>query len=301
MSEVMTGRRSVSPPQSVRAALDLAIRRFGSCAHAYTIGRNEEFVRYALAAGVSSAGSLTSLDSLDFDVALLAGDLQPCGDLLPATLAEEKQCAMVVEVLDVLVSSNGLHVERDLGKGTHEVLSMSVPAVLCISEHAGCSKYVSRFRRQRINLPNDHTTVSMADELWDSEAVPWESVRPRAKPDAAKATMGLATDRMLDVIGAGRAASENVANQHVIEADPAVCAGHLLRYLSHHGFITKRDSKLSAVRRDETSAPTVNNSPGDQPCIPSGLNGNRGPYSIKGRWNGLQRRPRPWAGKVSPQ
>jgi hypothetical protein len=146
---------------------------------------------------------------------------------------------MVFEVLDVVCGPHGLTVTRDLGRGGREVLALDRPAVLGIAADATQLLYVSRYRRQAVasavQIPH---TESLSDPL-AALSSPWEPVRPRVRLGGVEArTTGSASTRLQTLFGVGVASSQGDDHSHVIAADAATCAQHLLRFLSHHGVIT---------------------------------------------------------------
>jgi electron transfer flavoprotein alpha/beta subunit len=226
-------------PKSDRAAIGLALKRFGGQVDAYCLRNDEEALRYALAAGATTATRLDDVVAIDFDVVLIgSGGAEPWGDLLLALLAERKQCAMVFEVLDVKPTHNGMTVTRDLGRGGREILALSPPAVLGIAENASQLLYVSRYRRQMAPAPRLAPSAELAVDPLAAGSGPWEPARPRVKiGNLAAKTAGSATGRMQALLGIAADTARADAGAHVIVADAATCARHLLRFLRHHGII----------------------------------------------------------------
>src|SRR5690606_25848222 len=155
---------------------------------------------------------------------------------------ERHGAALVLEVLDAELDGEYLRVTRDLGRGAGEVLRVRGPAVLVMSEDAPPRLYVSRHRRLVAAGRVGPVTPAVA------AAPRWEPPRPRTRAtDLAGRTGGTATDRMNALVGAAAAMAPGDADAHVVIADAATCAKHLLRYLAHHGFITRRVEAVPGV------------------------------------------------------
>jgi len=251
-------------PASDRAAMALAMLRLGGATRAYCWRGDEEARRYALAAGAAGVLAIDDVRGLDFDLLLVgAGGAGAGGDLLLGRLAEEKQCAMVLDVLDVQAGGGALLVTRDLGRGARELLSVQGPAVLGISGQAPRLHYVSRYRRLAVPAAAAGATVAspapQAAARPDAASrdplaplsEPWEPARPRARIEGlAQRTAGTATERMNALLGVssgpagrmepGEAGTARTGLEHVVVADAETCARHLLRFLSHHGVIERR-------------------------------------------------------------
>jgi hypothetical protein len=282
---------SATLPTSDRAAIGLAVRRFGSEVQAYCRRADAEAWHYALAAGVTGVRQLDSVTGLDYDVMLVgSGGAEPYGDLLLAQLAAEKQGAMVCEVLDVVCGPHGLTVTRDLGRGSREVLALDRPAVLGIAADAAQLLYVSRYRRQ---VAEAAVQVSHAAPLSDPLAAlssPWEPLRPRVRLGGVEArTSGAASTRRQALFGVSATSPQGDDRSHVIVADAVTCAQHLLRFLSHHGMIPAAVAPSApAVRIGET----VDSHPPPTAAVP-GEPLQRGPRPLAGVTGGVQRQPRP--------
>ena len=285
-------------PTSDRAAIGLAVQRFGGLVHAYCRRDDPEAWRYALAAGATDVRHLEAVAGLDFDVMLVgSGGAEPYGDLLLAQLATEKQCAVVFEVLDVVCGTDVLTVTRDLGRGSTEVLALDCPAVLGIAAEAPQLLYVSRYRRQVVEAAVQVShTESLADPL-AALSSPWEPARPRVHlADLDARTTGSASTRLQMLFGVGAAPDQGNDRSHIIAADAATCAQHLLRFLSHHGMITVSMARpLPAV-----SAVEAVDSHRQRPAPTLWEPHRRGPRPLAGATGGAERRPRPLAGDVAP-
>jgi electron transfer flavoprotein alpha/beta subunit len=289
--------RGVERPilRSDRSAVDLAVRRLKGFVEAFSFS-NDDSLRYALAAGATSAQAIERHDDIEFDVALIgSGACGALGDLLPAMLAERRQAALVVEVLDIDRDGEGLRVTRDLGRGAQEILRVKAPAVLVISENAPRPSYVSRYRISRVGRKmtfnqrrTDHSNDAprIADDSW-------EAVKPRVKlSDVVSRTTGAAADRMNRLMGA--VSDSDGDSSDVIKSDAVTCARHLVRYLAHHGFVERSADRIaSSVETQDLAAPTK-----DEPAEPPAQseparNKKRGPRPIEKGNSRSRRGPKP--------
>ena len=200
------------------------------CAYSY----REEGLRYALAAGATEAFYLNDPETIDFDIALVGST----GDRLAAQLAEGKQCALLLDIIDAgLSAENELEVVRDLGRGAREVLSVSGPVVLRVSDEAHNRMYVSRFRRQSVDSSGFGEIQS--PESSSQKTSPWELVKPRARTgNLAERTGGSASSRADDIYGTAEV-EQSGSDETLIEASALTAARHLLRFLKHHEFISQ--------------------------------------------------------------
>jgi electron transfer flavoprotein alpha/beta subunit len=283
-------RAAPTLPRSDRAAIGLALQRFAGLVEAYCLRDDTEALRYALAAGAATARPLDDLAAFDFDVVLVGhGGAEPYGDLLLALLAEQKQCAMVFDVLDIVSHPESLTVTRDLGRGSREVLTLHGPAVLGIAEEATQLLYVSRYRRQMARPPRFNHAGLPPDPLAALSSA-WEPARPRGKTVALAArTEGSANARLQALLGMTVSASEADNRAHVIVADATTCARHLVRFLRHHGIIPASETALpDAV----TPAAAVLTSP--RPPAKASVEAPwRGPRPLSSDAGGLERLPHP--------
>jgi electron transfer flavoprotein alpha/beta subunit len=303
------GVSEVAPPTlppSDRAAIGLAMRRFGGPIDAYCLRDDAEAWRYALAAGVATVRRVHDVADIDFDLALVgSAGSEPWGDLLPALLAEHKQCAMVFEVLDIIPGPNGLTVTRDLGRGNREVLSLSTPAVLSISEDAGQLLYVSRYRRQTVSAVLPTPPPELAPNALSMVNPQWEPARPRVKTgDLAAKTAGPASRRIQALMGIGADASKADQRAAVMVADAVTCARHLLRFLSHHGIITRSVPAAAAPERPEQQTesriPASPSGGRDDPGVSIRTRSTRGPRALGSQGRDVQRGPQPLQPEVEP-
>jgi hypothetical protein len=196
-------------------------------------------------------------------------------------------------VLDVVASPAGLTVTRDLGRGSREVLALHGPAVLGIAEAAVQLLYVSHYRRQRIQpaIRIAHTRPQHAAPP-ETLRSPWEQARPRVKTaDILARTSGAASVRRQALFGMTTGSHDANDRAHIIVADAATCAQHLLRFLRHYGIVRAPEAPLPA------SPTTVENrAAGVLPsAIPRWEPHRRGPRPLTGATRGPERQPRPLA------
>jgi electron transfer flavoprotein alpha/beta subunit len=284
-------------PRSDRAAVELALKLKSPdvAIDAYCLRDDLEAMRYALASGVVTGTRLDDVAALEFDVALIGcGGAGSWGDLLPAMLAERRECAMVLDVLDIEPHADGIRVTRDLGHGSREVLAISGPAVLGVAEDAARSVYISRHRRQA--APVSRSSPGDAPRVDPLAAVsgPWEQARPRVKTaHLSERTGGSATDRMSALFGISTGATEERDRGQVIVDDAATCARHLLRFLGHHGLIERSGPPPAGVEPRGDQGPRAPRSdPAPPPAARPGRPA-RGPRPVDQSTTTRARGPRP--------
>jgi electron transfer flavoprotein alpha/beta subunit len=284
-------------PRSDRAAVELALKLKSPdvAIDAYCLRDDLEAMRYALASGVVTGTRLDDVAALEFDVALIGcGGAGSWGDLLPAMLAERRECAMVLDVLDIEPHTDRISVTRDLGRGSREVLAISGPAVLGVAEDAARSAYISRHRRQAAPVSRSSPGgVPRVDPL-AAVSGPWEQARPRVKTaHLAERTGGSATDRMSALFGISTGATEERDHGQIIIDDAATCARHLLRFLGHHGLIERSGAPPAGAepRGDQgprAPRPDPAPPPAERPGRPA-----RGPRPVDQSTTTRARGPRP--------
>jgi hypothetical protein len=216
-------------PMSDRGAVALAMARFGGDVCGYASDSDARC--FARAAGVATVEEISSFEIERVDVALIGrGGCGEYGDALPARLAEESGAALVYDVLDVQLEPDRLVVTRDLGRGARDVLGVRGRAVLVFADSVERGPYVSRYR---INAEKASSGESPAPGR--SSSAGWKPTTPRVRlGDHASRVSGRAVERMNTLFGLGKTA-ENDAS--LVRGSADECARHLLRYLSHHGFI----------------------------------------------------------------
>jgi electron transfer flavoprotein alpha/beta subunit len=218
-------------PMSDRGAVALAMAWFGGNVCVYASDSDARC--FARAAGVTTVEAISSFEMERVDVALIGrGGCGECGDPLPARLAEESGAALVYDVLDVQLESDRLMVTRDLGRGARDVLGVRGRAVLVVADSVERGPYVSRYR---IHAEKTASGESPAPET--SSSIGWKLATPRVRlGDHASRVSGRAAERMNTLFGLGETAENDVS---LVRGSADECARHLLRYLSHHGFIER--------------------------------------------------------------
>jgi electron transfer flavoprotein alpha/beta subunit len=226
-SETVSGATAL--PMSDRGAIALAMAGFGGGVCAYAPDADARC--YARAAGVKKAEEISDLEIGSVDVALIGrGGCGARGDALPARLAEEGGAALVYDVIDLQWVSDRLVVTRDLGRGARDLLSVRGRAVLVVADSVARGPYVSRYR-----IDAEKTASGELPASEEPNSVGWEFATPRVRlGDHASRVAGRAVERMNALFGVGEVA-ENSAS--LVRGSTEQCARHLLRYLSHHGFV----------------------------------------------------------------
>jgi hypothetical protein len=257
---------------AVRAAVSLAARRCVSGWAACCAGVATR--RYAAAAGAEL------IDTVDhIDVAVVAFD-----DEQAAAVAETHNAALVLDVITI-ISAFPLRIARDLGHGEKEIMDISGPAVLAISDEAPNELYISHHRLASVppvRLIEGHDQNKREGE----SPYLWQPVRIRTRtPNLAERTAGTATHRAHTLFGVGDTIED--VTGHLVRTD---CAQHLMRYLSHYGFIDNQ--VLTDLAASSPSAPAL--MADDTTASPGvSLRTARGPRPITAEVRDLNRRPVP--------
>jgi hypothetical protein len=189
----------------------------------------------------------------------------------------------------VLIGSGAVDAYGDILAG-HLILLVDGPIVLVVSDQAERPPYVSRFRLEMAarSLPELSATPSLP-----TIATQWQPVMPRA-PRATGRT-DLDTERRANLVFGIDLRSGNSAGKQVISEEPGVCAQLLLRYLVHHGLISRTLPKDSTIPiagplQDDRADPIVTNVKPPTSGLPVAIR--RGPRQ-RGRADcGMVRRPR---------
>ena len=280
-SEIVSGAPTL--PISGRGAIALAMARFGGNVCAYAA--DADVGCFARAAGVERVEeiSIQEIDGVVLDsigVALIGrGGCGEFGDALPARLAEQSGAALIYDVIDVQPKGDRLAVTRDLGRGVRDLLSVRGRAVLVVADSVVRGPYVSRHRM------NAQRTVGAESAARNEPSrVEWQSATPRVRlGDHASRVSGRAAERMNALLGVG-GASEKTAS--LVRGSAEECARHLLRYLSHHGFVeratvadSQRASDGAVASRPAERQPSQTAS--ETASIPARVQ--RRPHLLKGR------------------
>jgi len=280
-------------PMSDRGAIALAMARFAGDVRAYAADADARC--FARAAGVETVEEISDPGMGAFAVALIGrGGCAERGDLLPARLAEASGAALVYDVIDVQPKADGLMVTRDLGRGARDLLSVRGRAVLVVAESVERGPYVSRYRRNAVKGASGESAARR-----EQSCVEWEPTTPRVRlGDHAARVAGSAAERMNALFGLG-AIAENTAS--LVRGSAEECARHLLRYLSHHGFVERglggelqsasggTVASWAAARRAERKQSTAEQAMDSQPAARRPERSAAGAASIPTR---LRRRPR---------
>ncbi len=274
-----------------RAAMSLAVRRLSP--HPTAWCSDEASMRYALA--VTRDARWLSDERADaaprFHVAM-AGTID---ELTLAQAAAGCDATLMFDVLDVEPTPEGVRVVRDLRRGATDVCLVVGPVVLAVSDLAVNELYVSRYRRAtapRVPPPR-HGTPGASDG-------PWQPVRRRTSTAGiGEKTSGSATQRAMATFGiAGH--DDASADHHIVTADGATCAQHLLRFLAHHDMIaaTPATTIEPVGPADELPRPRPRRAV-HGPTLAGKLA--RGPRPLSGASPGVSRRPRPARTQPDPR
>lgn len=277
---------------SDRAAVSLATTHAAGHAQVCCPVSDEVAYRYAMAAGAVGA---TSLDHANFDIYIIGREgAGPEGELAAARIAQSVNAALVLDVLDIEIQSNGVRVTRDLSHGAREVMDRAFPVVLMISDQAQSRIYVSRYRQLKVTMP-----TSDAGQTTDQAQVAWQPFRPRTRTtDLATKTAGTAAERMLGTFGLDANSMADGDSGHVISADSEGCAAHLIRYLVDRGFIESRfASRLPDHAADSSGAAESVRVRQSAATLSAALL--RSPRPLEGSIPGISRRPRPFREDVA--
>lgn len=263
---------------AARAAVSLAVRCFGGDWAASCAG--EATGCYAAAAG---ARMIDAVDKID--VALIAFD-----DEQAAVHAEIHNAALVLDVIEIITSSP-LRIARDLGRGEKEVMDITGPAVLAISDEAPNELYISHHRRASVPPVPPVPPLPLGEgrgEGGSKAESPWQPIRPRTRTTKiAERTAGSATYRAHTLLGVSETREDDTA--HIVTTD---CGQHLLRYLRHNGFIDRQVTADPIASPPTTQALTTGDAARTH-ILSSQIA--RGPRPTHAPARGLDRRPMPYS------
>lgn len=290
-------RQADSPSigSSDRAAIGLAVSRFAAPAIGYYPAEDRFALKYGAAAKLATLEPLEAASISNFDVAFIGQSaLANVGGELAGVLAEKSNATLVFDVLDVHRQGSQLKIIKDVGQGNREEWTVAGPVVIVVSAEAVRPPYVSRYRRMMAakDLASCCTTQQSTDGKAEHR---WERTRPRAKLGGPpKLPAGAAEDRMSAAFGI-EAASRSSTNNHLIVADAATCARHLIKYLAHHGFLPSAADKSAADHAVDSTVvqpvqPAKTSSHGEVVSLPQ--RASRGPRTAGDSPSRLSRRPR---------
>lgn len=202
---------------------------------------------YAAAIGASATplekGRLPQADLL----LLGSGAIEYYGDELAGRLAEQNQAELIFDGLQLTRQSVSWKIVCDAGRGARDILQVTGPVVLVVSDQAERPPYVSTYRLTQAarEVPATATDTSIL--------TPWQPVTPRP-PRAGVASNLEADDRTNSAFGIDVGARDS-RGQQIISDEPAVCAQVLLRYLAHHGFIQRSMPEIDRVSTTSSIQP----------------------------------------------
>lgn len=186
---------------------------------------------YANAVGAKNQPWLTRLEPQPDLVLIGPGAINRLGDAFAGRLAYELSAELLFDALQVRREVDAWRVVCDAGRGAQDIVSVSGPVVLVVSEDAPRPPYVSRFRL---------TLADRSIPIVVGEAIPrisWQPVIPRAPRSTGMKDIDAAT-RVNGAFGI-QAGVDRPRDAVIVAEEPAVCAQVLLRYLVHHGFISR--------------------------------------------------------------
>jgi electron transfer flavoprotein alpha/beta subunit len=247
-------------PASDRAALGIA-RSCDPAAQALCAAVDYFAAQYALAAGIANVKYVDhESDDLFFELLLVGGGgVDRIGNESVARLAEHHRATLVIDALDVTVHNHQIVILKDGGRGCREQWTVNGPVVIVVSEGARSPPYVSRYKRKMAALEHSRSQTGTIERLTNDAH--WLPARPRVRvAQQGGALTSAADDRMSRAFGINDAAVHSTRGQ-IIQADPSTCARHLLRYLSHHGFLPQQsvgsDTLAIAADRNVTESAIV--------------------------------------------
>lgn len=223
------GGRALS--RSDRAAIEQAMSSSRD-AVAICIPGDRLAAEYATAAGCRVKFASDAVEIPAFATAWFGcGYLEHQGDEITAQLAEQRAASLVFDVLSAARLSDGnLRIMRAARARARDVIDVSGPVVLVVSEFAARPNYVSRYRRQQAK----RQVVIVPAEVPVSD---WQPVRPRTKRSGGSLSEGSIDERTDAAFGMTE--RQTSATDQPIVADPKTCAEQLVRYLAHHGFLQR--------------------------------------------------------------
>jgi len=166
------------------------------------------------------------------DLILLGpGAIQLFGDELAGHLAELHGAELLFDVIALQQQQDIWKVTCDAGRGARDMVRVRGPLVVVVSEHAPRPAYVSRFRLSQV------TCAKVTECQQRSANHVWQSVTPRTRRTFDNGESN-AEQRASAAFGIESRSSRN-SDRQIVDEEPAVSAQVLLRYLVHHGFISR--------------------------------------------------------------
>lgn len=237
-----SGGERLLPPGD-RAAVHWGVTLAGAGCRVQTPQDDQTAILYATAMGATCERWRDGLES-SVDLILIGpGAISRFGDHVAGQLAEQFSAELLFDGLKVDYVGNGWKVRCDAGHGAQDILHVQGPLVLVVSEQATRPPYVSQHRLAQ--------AARLAPAQFpSSEPIPlWQPVLPRV-PRSAGNSLATAESRADTAFGIAVGSCGSQEAQIVAEA-PAVCAQVLLRYLVHHGFVSRSLAEIipaAAVR-----------------------------------------------------
>ena len=222
------------------------------------------------------------------------GAIDRYGDELAGRLAEQLRAELLFDGLSLERQHSGWKIVCAAGHGAQDIVHVAGPVVLVVSGQVERPPYVSRWRLQQASrrIPTDL--------LETHSSTTWQSVTPRP-PRPAGAATAAAELRANSAFGIESQPGRS-REQPVIADEPAVCAQVLLRYLVHHGFVSRSvpeiGGSLQAGRKDDRP-PAPAAAALSAPVLEAPREGRRGPRSPGLDPGRLARRPRRLASPVA--
>jgi len=278
-----------TPAPADQAAVALGVRLFGAGCVAWVAPAAAAGRCYAVAAGVKRTMTFdpsvisTIARGDDWQLAIFGSPIEPWGEWLPALLAERAAAGLAFDITTIERLDNGYRLVRDLGRGSREWLHVAGRAVVVLTPDPPRSLYLSRHRRRL--AAEALASTPMTDE---GSTIQWRPLKPRVHADQLlKKTTGAADDRLFSAFGIAPVEAAD-QTEHILTADAATCAAHLLRYLAHHGFIERHPSPLPDPEVPAISSVAV------APVAPQPTTSTeRIPRPLHQPLRGAHRRPRP--------
>jgi hypothetical protein len=253
--------------------------------------------RYALSAGCADVRAFQEAEPSSFGLVLVGqGFLDRVGVEAIGRIAEQNHATLAIDVLDLRLDRDQLAILKDMGRGCREEWLVEGPAVCVLSEKARRAPYVSRYKR-RVAALNWRAELHSASSPSTLAATPWSQAKVRVQlARYATAAAGTAEDRLSRAFGTTDALARGESNR-IIQAEPEICARHLLRYLAHHGFLPELGNRPPDVSPAGAGSPEMHSADrmpraGTQEASPTRA-ATRGPRQREESAARLARRPRP--------
>ena len=224
-----SGQRVLRPGD--RAALSEGVSLAGTRCRVFTPADDDFAEVYSRSLGAVWAPWIIPMEPT-CDLTLIGpGAIQLFGDELAGQLAEVSRAELFFDVLALQRVREIWQVTCDAGRGARDIVQVCGPLVVVVSEHAPRPRYVSRYRLSQVARP-----VTEVPQVSPS-SVAWQPVKPRVRR-ATGAGEGSAEQRANSAFGI-ESGSSRTTDRQIVDEEPAVSAQVLLRYLVHHGFVSR--------------------------------------------------------------